>query len=92
MEDILIPLAGMATAIILLYPIIRVGVRFVEGKMQTESSGDIAALRQELRSVHDRLDSVETDGHRLSELEERLDFAERILARKRESRQLGSGG
>ncbi len=86
MEDILIPLAGMATAIILCYPIIRVGVRFVERKMQSVgSSEEIAELREDLRVMQERLEAIESGDHRVAELEERVDFAERMLTRGREA-------
>ena len=92
MEDILIPLAGMATAIILSYPIIRVGVRYVERKIQPGASPDeLVELREDLRVMHDRLDAIDSGDHRLSELEERVDFAERMLTQSREAPQVRHG-
>ena len=90
MEDILIPLAGMATGVILAYPIIRVAVRFVERKILGGApSGEIAALREDVRVVQDRMESLESGDHRLTELEERVDFAERMLTQGRDASQIG---
>ncbi len=80
----LVPLAGMATGLILFLPIVRAGVRYFEHRGQGGGTGDLMGLREELCSVNDRLDAIEMDGHRLAELEERVDFAERLLARQKE--------
>ena len=44
-----------------------------------------------LDEVHRRMDALESGQHRLAEIEERLDFAERVLARQHESDRLGGG-
>ena len=79
--DLIIPLAGMLTGIILGMPIIRAGVRFLERKTGGAlEAGEATAIKEDLRLLHERLDAMETDSERLAELEERLDFAERVLA------------
>jgi hypothetical protein len=52
--------------------------RRLEGGGQRQDQGETAAELQELRS-------------RVAELEERLDFTERVLATRRESPQIGAG-
>ena len=47
------------------------------------------ALRQDVEAVESRLAVLEANRVRLAELEERLDFTERLLARQREPEQLG---
>ena len=49
-------------------------------------SGDAAALQQEVDGLHEDLHGVRQE---LSELAERLDFAERMLAKQREGERLG---
>ena len=49
-------------------------------------SGDTAALQQEVEGLHEELSGVRQE---LSELAERLDFAERMLAKQREGERLG---
>lgn len=51
-------------------------------------AGDIEA---ELRDIRARLDESEQARERIAELEERLDFAERMLAQQREAGRLASG-
>jgi hypothetical protein len=47
---------------------------------------ETAALQQEVEGLHAQLDGVRQE---LSELAERLDFAERMLAKQREGERLG---
>lgn len=92
--DFLVPIAGMATGLILLLPVVRAVVRIAEKKISggTESR-ELLALRDEVRVCQDRLDGVRYVDDRISELEERLDFTERMLAQQqRQQIDQGSGG
>jgi len=82
--DMLVPLAGMATGLILFLPIVKAGVRYLERRGAVADHEQAAALREELRMLGDRLDAIEVDDSRLAELEERVDFAERLLAQQRD--------
>jgi hypothetical protein len=91
--DFLVPIAGMATGLILLLPVVRAVVRIAEKKISggTESR-ELLALRDEVRVCQDRLDGVQYVDDRISELEERLDFTERMLAQQqRQQIDPGSG-
>ncbi len=91
--DFLVPIAGMATGLILLLPVVRAVVRIAEKKISggTESR-ELLALRDEVRVCQDRLDGVQYVDDRISELEERLDFTERMLAQQqRQQIDQGSG-
>jgi hypothetical protein len=68
-------LALLATTIIL-WPVMRAFARRVEGKGQTDP-----ALRAEVEQLQHRLGEVDHLQQRVAELEERIDFAERMLAR-----------
>jgi len=59
---------------ILLIPIVKAWARRIEGGATHELRGEIDAL-------HDRLAGVETMEARLQELENRVEFSERLLAR-----------
>lgn len=76
-------LGAIAGAVV--YPIARAYARRLEG------AGAGAALREELAEVHARLDELQRGQARVAELEERLDFAERMLARPREGTALRPG-
>ena len=84
--DFLVPIAGMATGLILLLPLVRAAVRIAEKRISGRTdSQELLTLRDELHMVQDRLDSVRYVDDRISELEERLDFAERLLAQQRDA-------
>jgi hypothetical protein len=90
--DMLIPLAGMATTVVLLFPIVKAGVRYLERRSASHPSSDeIARFREEVRLLQERLDLADLTDARVAELEERVDFAERMLARHREAPQVGGG-
>jgi hypothetical protein len=65
-----------AAVTIVFWPIARALARRLEGR-----PGLTPALQQDLEEMHHRLADVDGLQQRVSELEERLDFAERLLAR-----------
>jgi hypothetical protein len=90
--DFLVPIAGMVAGMILLLPVVRATVRIVEKKATGRvESDELLTLRDEIRIVQDRLDRVEDGDHRIAELEERLDFAERLLAQQRDAPRVEGG-
>lgn len=71
-----------AAAAIILFPLMRAIGRRIEGRVQDP------ALQQDLDDLRVRVHELEAAQARYAELEERLDFAERLLAQRRESEQL----
>ncbi|MFC1640136.1 hypothetical protein ACFL3B_05170 [Gemmatimonadota bacterium] len=91
--DFLVPIAGMATGLILLLPVVRAVVRIAEKKISGRTEGqELLTLREELQMVQERLDGVQYVDDRISEVEERLDFAERLLAQQRDVPRVEGGG
>jgi uncharacterized protein involved in exopolysaccharide biosynthesis len=72
---VFIVVAALTAATIILWPIMRAFGRRLEGK----GNGD-QALRAEVDQLHARLSDVDALHARVLELEERIDFAERLLA------------
>jgi Tfp pilus assembly protein PilO len=72
---VFIVVAALAASVIILWPLMRAFARRVEGK----GSGD-AALRAEVDQLQTRLSEMDALHHRVAELEERVDFTERLLA------------
>ena len=72
---LLIIIAALTATVIILWPIMRAFARRVEGKGGTD-----VALRSEVEHLHARLGDVDTLQARVAELEERVDFTERLLA------------
>jgi Tfp pilus assembly protein PilO len=84
---LLIAIAFIAGVTIVLWPLVRALSRRIEGRHHENP-----ALQAELDQMRVRLAEVESLQHRLAELEERVDFAERLLAQKKEPERLGRGG
>jgi hypothetical protein len=82
----MITLAVLFTAGILVWPLVRAMARRLEG------GGGNAQLQGELEALRDRLQQLEQSQGRMGELEERVDFAERLLAQGREPDRLGAEG
>lgn len=72
---VMIVFLSLAAATLILYPLMRAFGRRLEGK-----AGD-SALRAEMEQLRAQLGEVDQLHHRVAELEERIDFAERMLAR-----------
>jgi hypothetical protein len=77
---VFIVLGALAAAVIILWPLMRAFARRVEGKGSVD-----AALRAEMEQLQARLSEVEILHHRVAELEERLDFTERLLAQSHDA-------
>jgi len=77
--DAVLLLLGAATLLVLvLWPLIRAVARRIE------AGAAVAEARSELEGLRERVRLLEESQPRLGELEERLDFAERLLAQQRE--------
>jgi Tfp pilus assembly protein PilO len=75
---VIIVLAVLATAVVIVWPLIRALSRRLEG------GGNAPELEAELDALRTRVDQLEQAQGRVAELEERLDFTERMLAQSRE--------
>jgi len=70
---------------IVLYPLIRAWGRRIEGR------GQEPALLDEVQELRDRVAELEQSLGRMHELEDRVDFAERMLTQQGERARLGDG-
>jgi Tfp pilus assembly protein PilN len=84
---LLISVAFIAGCTIVLWPLMRALARRIEGRQAASP-----ALQAEIEQLRARVADVDVLQHRVAELEERVDFAERLLAQKREPERLGRGG
>lgn len=73
---VMIVFLGLAATTLVLWPIMRALGRRLEGKGHAD-----AALQAEVEQLQHRLGEMDTLQQRVAELEERIDFAERMLAR-----------
>lgn len=81
---LLIALGFIAGCTIVLLPLMRALARRIEGRHATSDP----ALQAEVEQLRSRLGEVEHLQQRVAELEERVDFAERLLAQRREPERL----
>lgn len=78
---VMIVLAIMGTILLIMWPLMRALARRLEGGASKE-------LQLEMDTLRSRVQQLEEGQGRVTELEERLDFAERMLAQSRESDRL----
>ena len=76
---LLIVIAALTASVVILWPIMRAFGRRLEGK-----AGGDPALRSDVEHLHARLGEIDALQTRVAELEERVDFTERLLAQSRE--------
>jgi len=81
--EVILPVLGMAFLIVVtaaaIVAVRRLGGRPIRSAEQNPTEADVALLTQALADVQ----------HRLGELEERVDFAERLLAKERVADRVG---
>ena len=77
-DAVLLLLGAAAVVVVLLWPLIRAVASRIE------AGAAVAESRAELEGLRERVRLLEESQPRVAELEERLDFAERLLAQQRE--------
>ena len=82
---VLIVIAAFTAITIIMWPIMRAFGRRLEGKANPD-----AALQAEVEHLHTRLAEMDSLQSRLIELEERVDFTERLLAQAQQPARLGA--
>lgn len=91
-NQVILPLLAIVVCTALGIPIVRALVRRIERRGTRGPEGEVVTLRSEVLELRQRLESLEEAGQRVAELEERVDFAERMLAQHRQARPLAPGG
>jgi hypothetical protein len=77
---LLIVLAALTATVIILWPIMRAFGRRLEGRGSADP-----ALKADIDHLHTRLGEVDSLQARILELEERVDFTERLLAQSHDA-------
>jgi hypothetical protein len=86
-QNVVFPLIGMAMGGFVLFGVYRTVNRMLDRRH--ESKPLAGGLEAELRRLEDRVAVLEDGALRVQELEERLDFAERMLAKQGQRPLLG---
>jgi hypothetical protein len=84
---LMIVIAALAACVIILWPIMRAFGKRLEGKGAVDP-----VLRGDVEQLQMRLAEVDTLHNRITELEERVDFTERLLAQAQPQGRLGASG
>ena len=87
-QEIFLPLIGIAFGGLVLFGVYRTVNRYLERR---QGAPELEGLQTEVEQLRSKAEGVEELVYRLNEVEERLDFAERILAQQKQER-LGPGG
>jgi Tfp pilus assembly protein PilO len=80
---VMIVLAVLTASVVILWPIMRAIGRRMEHK-----TGPDPSLKAEIDHLHQRLAEMEPLQTRVAELEERIDFTERLLAQAKDAERL----
>ncbi len=92
-QNVIFPLVGMGMGVLFMFGVYRVATRWIDRRherlMAERGSAGGAGEMQQLRA---RVEALEDSVGRVQELEERLDFTERVLAQQRERGRLPADG
>jgi hypothetical protein len=75
-----VPIAGMGLSAFFMFGVYKLASRWLDAKARRET----ALPSEELHELQREVDELRALPERVAQLEERLDFAERLLARERE--------
>jgi len=91
-QNVVFPLVGMGMSVLFMFGVYRVATRWIDRRherlMAERGTGAGSAEVQQLRA---RVEALEDAAGRVQELEERLDFAERLLTQQRHRGELARG-
>ena len=82
-QNVVFPIIGMGMGAFVLFGIYRTVNRVLDRRHEERlAGGSRGALAEDIEEVRRRLDRLEDQAFRVQELEERVDFAERMLAQQ----------
>lgn len=86
-QDVVLPLLGMAMGTFVLVNGFRIARLALQQKHEKDLAEAGGGAPGEVAELRDRVERLEEVAYRVQELEERMDFAERVLTRGREPTQ-----
>ena len=91
-QNVVFPLIGMGMGVLLMFGVYRIATRWTDRRQERRMlDRGAGAGSQDLRQLQARVDQLEDVAARVQDLEERLDFTERVLAQQRERGRLPAG-
>lgn len=79
-HEVVLPLLGMGMGVFVLFNGFRIARRAIDQKHERDLAKAGGAAPGEVGELRERVERLEEVAYRVQELEERLDFAERVLA------------
>lgn len=89
--NLVLPIAGMLTGLVVIGTLSRTARYWVQRHYQHRAGEMGPEIKTQLDRVDERLAMLEEVAGRVQDIEERVDFAERVLVRQREAGQLPPG-
>ena len=90
-QEVIFPLVGMGIGVMTLFGLYRIVNRLMDRHDKRRLTAPDEAIIQELERLREKVGSLESTRMHVEELEERLDFAERMLTERRQSAPPGAG-
>lgn len=87
-QQTVIPILGMGLGALVMFGVYRTINRALDRKHERMLAAESGTPSREIEEVKQRIEALEETAYRVQELEERVDFAERLLTR--DQQQIGS--
>lgn len=81
-EGVILPLLGMGMGAFAMFGVYRTLNRHLDRKHEKEMAGRVGGDSRAMEEFRSRLEELEENAVRVQELEERMDFAERMIAQQ----------
>ncbi len=90
-QNVVLPILGMGMGVLAMSLVYRTINRHLDRRHERQMASSSGAALHEIEDLRVRVDALELGAERLQELEERIDFTERMLAQQ-QRQQLDSRG
>ena len=90
-QNVVFPILGMGVGVLAMSLVYKTINRHLDRRHERQMTSDGKAVLHEIEDLRARVDVLELGAERLQELEERIDFTERMLAQQ-QHQQLDSRG
>ncbi len=90
-QEVVFPILGMGIGVLAMFGLYRTANRVLDRRHEQELAGSGGASRDEIERMVSRIEALEESAERMQELEERVDFTERVLTQQKERDRLEPG-
>ncbi len=90
-QEVVFPILGMGIGVLAMFGLYRTVNRALDRRHERAMGGSGGASRNEIERLVSRIEVLEEGAERMQELEERMDFTERVLTQQKERDRLAPG-